>query len=407
MMDEILFLSHRVPWPPDRGDKIRSYHILNHLRLMAPVHVAAFADNNRDLGFAKAMDVRIASSHVEMRDKPVWLAGAQALLSERPVSLSSFASQSMSHWVNALLASRPISHIYCFSGQMAQYVPTDFAGRLLMDFVDVDSAKFESYSAGGNAAMRWVNAREGRLLGASERQAAARADYSLFVSESEADLFRSRTGAENVRVLGNGIDSTYYDPNAKIQTLQRQSACPLIVFTGQMDYRPNVEAVTEFARNALPVIRAVHINARFAIVGRNPTAAVSKLSALPGVQVIGAVDDVRPWLAAADVVVAPLRTARGIQNKILEAMAMAKPVVASPAAAEGISAQPGMHFYIEDNPAEQARRVCLLLGDASTRQKVGDTARAQMVSEYGWEQMLAPLYEMMQGRPARTAEAKP
>lgn len=394
-MDEILFLAHRVPWPPDRGDKIRSYHILQHLRQRAPVHVGAFADDDRDLGFTEKFSTGLASAHIELRDKPQWRAGLEALVQGTPISLRSFASRSMQHWVNQRLASGRISHIYAFSSQMAQYVPASFAGEFVMDFVDVDSAKFESYATDGSAFMRPVYKREGRLLAEFERKVANQADVSLFVSEAEATLFRQRSGAQNLHALGNGIDTDFYDPSAEFKKLHPPYADPLIIFTGQMDYRPNVEAVTVFATEAMPIIRASHPEATFAIVGRNPTADVLGLSALPGVQVTGAVDDVRSWLAAADVVVAPLRTARGIQNKILEAMAMAKPVVASPAAAEGIHGEPGIHFFVEPDAASEAARVCALLDAPSDAQRVGQAARAHVIAHYGWPSQLAPLDVML------------
>jgi polysaccharide biosynthesis protein PslH len=394
-MREILFLAHRIPWPADRGDKIRSHHILKRLCEMAQVHVGTFADDERDLGFVGEMDGILASSHVELRSKPQWQAGVEALLTGQPVSLCSFGNGSMQDWVNELLESGRISHIFCFSGQMAQYVPKDFDGRFIMDFVDVDSAKFESYAREGNPAMRWVNAREGRLLGAFERNIAKRADSSLLVSEAEAELFRVRTGAEKVMALGNGIDTDFYDPTAKFKKLHPVFPDPLIVFTGQMDYRPNIEAVTDFARNAMPLIRTLHPEATFAIVGRSPTPTVSELSMLPGIQVTGAVDDVRTWLAAADVVVAPLRIARGIQNKVLEAMAMARPVVVSPSAAEGINAKNGVHFHVEPDVEAEANRVCALLGDGKSALEMGKAARAHVVAHYGWASQLASLDAIM------------
>lgn len=390
-MDEILFLAHRVPWPPDRGDKIRSYHILQHLRRLALIHVGAFADDARDLGFTEQFSEGLASTHIKLRDKPQWLAGVEALVQGTPISLRSFASKSMQQWVAERLASGRISHIYCFSSQMAQYVPPTFAGQFIMDFVDVDSAKFESYATDGNALMRPMYKREGRLLAVFEREVADSADFSVFVSEAEAALFRKRSGAQNVHAVGNGIDTGLYDPAAAFKTLHPPYADPLIIFTGQMDYRPNVEAVTAFATDTMPIIRASNPEATFAIVGRNPTADVRALSALPGVQVTGAVDDVRSWLAAADVVVAPLRTARGIQNKILEAMAMAKPVVASPQAAEGINAQPGSHFFVEQDAAKEAARVCALLNAPAQMQSIGQVARAHVVAHYSWQTQLAPL----------------
>lgn len=405
-MREILFLAHRIPWPADRGDKIRSHHILKRLCKMAPVHVGTFADDERDLGFVGDMDGILASSHVELRSKPQWRAGAEALLTGQPVSVRSFASSSMQHWVDRLLASGRVSHIFGFSGQMAQYVPDAFDGRFIMDFVDVDSAKFESYAGEGNPLMRWVNAREGRLLGTFESEVALRADASLFVSEAEADLFMKRTGADNVMALGNGIDTRFYDPTAKFKKLHPVFPDPLIVFTGQMDYRPNIEAVTDFATHAMPIIRARHPEASFAIVGRNPTQSVSDLSMLPGVQVTGAVDDVRTWLGAADVVVAPLRIARGIQNKVLEAMAMARPVVASPAAAEGIDAEPGIHFFVEPDVTAEAERVWALLDQPSAALEIGAAARAHVIQHYGWENQLSPLDDLMGYQPARAEAAE-
>jgi polysaccharide biosynthesis protein PslH len=291
----------------------------------------------------------------------------------------------MQDWVDERLATGRISHIFVFSGQMAQYVSDDFDGRLVMDFVDVDSAKFESYAGEGSGFMRWINAREGKKLAAFEAEVASRADASLFVSEAEAALFRSRSGADNVFGVGNGIDTVFYDPAASYKKLHPVFPDPLIVFT-----------VSDFAQNALPAIRAAHPDTTFAIVGRNPTEAVSALSALPGVQVTGAVDDVRTWLAGADVVVAPLRIARGIQNKVLEAMAMAKPVVVSKAAAEGIDAQDKLHFRVAKSVADEAKIVNELLFDADARLKLGAEARAHVMAHYGWDGQLAALDRIMQ-----------
>jgi polysaccharide biosynthesis protein PslH len=394
-MREILFLAHRIPWPPDRGDKIRSFHILQKLKTLAPVHVGAFADDARDMECAEGERAGLASLHVELRDKPQWYAGIEALARDKPVSLTAFGSRTMQDWVDERLASGKISHIFVFSGQMAQYVPDDFDGRLVMDFVDVDSAKFESYAGEGGGFMRWVHSREAKKLAAFEAEVARRADASLFVSKAEAKLFRERSEVNNIKALGNGIDTVFYDPKAKIKKLHPVFPDPLIVFTGQMDYRPNIEAVADFAHNAFPAIRAAHAETTFAIVGRNPTQAVVDLSALPGVMVTGAVDDVRTWLAGADVVVAPLRIARGIQNKVLEAMAMARPVVASTAAAEGIDAKDKRHFRIAKSVEQEAKIVSELLADNEARLALGAAARAHVIEHYRWDQQLASLDGIM------------
>jgi polysaccharide biosynthesis protein PslH len=391
-MQEILFLAHRIPWPADRGDKIRSHHMLKRLAEMAPVHVGAFADDARDMAFVTEMETCFASVHVDLRHKPQWRSGLEALAKAQPISLASFASRSMKAWVDDLIDSGRISHIVVFSGAMAQYVPVGFDGRFIMDFVDVDSAKFESYAGDGNPAMRWINGREGRMLAAFEKQTAMRADANLFVSDAEAALFKERSG-ELALALGNGIDTLFYDPAINVAPVRLSS--PLIVFTGQMDYRPNIEAVCDFAVNAMPIIRSTHPSAKFAIVGRNPTSKVTALSQIDGVTVTGAVKDVRSWIKVADVVVAPLRIARGIQNKVLEAMAMAKPVVISPAAAQGIDGQDGVHFCIEDTVAQEAARVAVLLGDPLTREQLGQAARRHVINHYSWAAQLAPLDDIM------------
>jgi polysaccharide biosynthesis protein PslH len=396
-MAEILFLAHRIPWPADRGDKIRSHNILRHLAAMAPVHVVSFADDARDMGFVPEMEPLFASVYTEIRSKPQWRAGIEALASGAPVSVNSFASDTMAAHVDGLLSSGNISHIFCFSGQMAQYVPASFTGRFIMDFVDVDSAKFESYAGQGNPFMRMVNAREGRKLAAFEHGVARRADASLFVSDAEAELFRQRSGITDGRImaLGNGIDTIGYDPAGAYPLLAEKPDGPMIAFTGQMDYRPNIEAVTDFAVNALPEIHKQHPGAVFAIVGRNPPASVLALARNKGVLATGAVDDVRTWLSAADIVVAPLRIARGIQNKVLEAMAMAKPVVASFCAAEGIDAADGVHFRIAKDVKDEARIVCELLSNHAAAQKLGENARRHVVSHYGWASQLSGLCEIM------------
>lgn len=394
-MREILFLAHRIPWPPDRGDKIRSFHILERLKSVAPVHVGAFADDAADMSHARNSREGLASLHVEWRSKSPWRAGLEAYMRGAPVSLASFSSNAMRRWVDSVLAGGKISHIVAYSGQMAQYVPDGFHGRFLMDFVDVDSAKFESYALGGNPFLRRIYAREGERLAEFEAATARRADACLFVSEAEAELFRQRSGAANVHAVGNGIDTVFYDPAGGFPKLHPPFADPLIVFTGQMDYRPNIEAVADFAHHALPAIRSAHPGTTFAIVGRNPTRRVSELSALPGVQVTGAVADVRPWLAAADVVVAPLRIARGIQNKVLEAMAMARPVVASSAAAEGIEAADGTHFRIAASVADEAAIIIELLADNSRRAALGKAAREHVSAHYSWNAQLAPLEALL------------
>ena len=381
---DLLFLAHRAPFPPDRGDKIRSYNILRHLAARARVHLIAFADDPADRVVPDDLRASLASATIVPRSKSRGIAAVQALASGKPVSLTSFADPAMAQAVRRVLANEPIEAIYCFSGQMAQYLPAE-APRTIMDFVDVDSAKFAGFAHRGPLALRWLMRREARLLGAFERQIAARVEANLFVSEAEAQLFRDRGATGDIRVVENGINASVFDP---ARVTRAAEAGPLIVFTGQMDYTPNIDAVTWFARAVLPSIRTRVAEARFAIVGRAPTAAVKALAG-EAVIVTGAVPDVRGWLASASVCVAPLQIARGIQNKVLEAMAMARPVIVSREAAEGIDH--GGAIRIADGAEAFADEVVGLIEDQSAAGALGAAARAQVLARYDWDARLAPL----------------
>ncbi|WP_417594225.1 TIGR03087 family PEP-CTERM/XrtA system glycosyltransferase [Parasphingorhabdus sp.] len=391
-MGDILFLAHRVPWPPNRGDKIRSHHFLQKLMDCAPVHVACFADDENEKQTGWARKAELASCKIVVRNKPKWRAGIEALAYGKPVSLASFESGEIDTYVADVIATRPVDCIFIFSGQMAQFIPADYRGRVVMDFADVDSAKFESYADEGSGPMAWINRREGHMLRAFEKTVAERADHSLFVSQAEALLFRQRSGLsdEQVKAVGNGIDLEFYG-SRDVESEVAKHGGPLILFTGQMDYQPNVQAVQSFNTEVMPDILAHFPDARFAIVGRAPSDKVTQLDGKNGTIVTGAVDDIRSWIMAADVVVAPLRIARGIQNKVLEAMAMAKPVVASTCAAEGIEANDGEHFLIAQSVAEEARLVCELLGDPERARELGEQAGILIHSHYSWETQLADL----------------
>ncbi len=380
---ELLFLAHRAPFPPDRGDKIRSYHVLRYLASRAKVHLVAFGETEADFDVPPVLAERLASVAIVRRGKAQAVAALEALAKRRPVSLTAFGSKAMRDAVARVRADA----VYCFSGQMAQYLPTDVP--TVMDFVDVDSAKFAGFAESGSLPMRWMMRREARMLGAFERQVAGNVRASVFVSEAEAALFRSGGGRGRIEAVENGIDAAAFDPARALPSMRTgEDKTPLIVFTGQMDYRPNIEAVTWFAADVLPLLRTGYPTLRFAIIGRAPTAAVQALAG-DGVIVTGAVDDVRPWLAAADVCVAPLKLARGIQNKVLEAMAMARPVVASVAAAEGIDH--GGTLRVADDAADHAAQIAGLLSDPHAAAALGANARERVLARYDWDARLAPL----------------
>jgi sugar transferase (PEP-CTERM/EpsH1 system associated) len=405
-MGEILFLAHRVPFPPDRGDRIRSHHLLKALAKIAPVHVGCFGEGDRA---GEAALAEVAASHcIAPRTKPLPLAGVEAVLAGKPVSLTAFNSRKLQAWVRDTIAKRPISAIVVFSGQMGQYVPADFTGRVVIDLCDVDSAKFASYAAAGERV--WLNTREARLLAAEEERLGQCADATLLISEAEAALYRSRLtapGTVNVQVIGNGIDAAFFDPvNVTPHPGIANLPGPHFVFTGQMDYRPNEQAALWVIEALMPVLRARYPTAMFHIVGRNPTGRLMAHHGTPGVQVWGEVPDVRPFLAAADMVLAPLLIARGVQNKVLEAMAMAKPVVATPEAATGIAARDGAEWLVSSpDPLTMSGCIAPLLADPEARVRIGAAARQFVLAHHAWDAMLAPLATLvgMGGEGARHA----
>ncbi|HEV7660735.1 MAG TPA: TIGR03087 family PEP-CTERM/XrtA system glycosyltransferase [Allosphingosinicella sp.] len=399
MKPEILFLAHRIPYPPNRGDKMRSWHVLRHLGRYATVHLAAFADDAADaahLGaLREAMGGSLGEAYIEPRHrKRSW--PLRALLRNQPATVAAFHGSGMEDFAKAMLARPQVGAVFAFSIQMAQFVPADARQRFVMDFVDFDSAKYAGYAAGGRGLRKLALIREARRLQAYEKAVAERADIGLFVSGAEAALFREavKPKGADIRALSNGIDFAFYDPKGDFAPLADPPA-PLIVFTGQMDYQPNVEGVRAFACEVMPAIRARCPPARFAIVGRRPVAAVRELDGQDGVIVTGEVPDVRPWLAAASVVVAPLQIARGVQNKVLEAMAMARPVVASTGAFEGIDARSGTDLIVADGAADQADAVLTLFEEPERAALMAKSARARMVSHYGWDAQLAPLAAML------------
>jgi len=254
---------------------------------------------------------------------------------------------------------------------------------IITDFVDVDSEKWRQYGEAGGA-LGWLYRLEARRLAAFERERATRADHTLLVTRSERECFlRSAPElAERVHAVPNGVDTEYFaqdqhhgDPFHGAQTL---------VFVGAMDYRPNVEAVTRFARDVFPRIRERAPGTQFCIVGLRPAPAVQALARQPGITVTGRVPDVRPYVAHAAAVVAPLTIARGVQNKVLEAMAMGRPVVCTPQALEGIAAKHREHLFVASGPAPLVEAVLALLQRPDRARAVGASAAAFVREHHGW-----------------------
>ncbi|MEP3051634.1 MAG: TIGR03087 family PEP-CTERM/XrtA system glycosyltransferase [Erythrobacter sp.] len=398
-MAEILFLAHRVPFPPNRGDKIRAHHILAKLATLGPVHVGCFAEDEKDRVCESDLAAAAKSHCLVDRRKPLALAGVEAVLSHKPVSLTAFHSNRLESWVKQTLAANPIDTIFVFSGQMGQYIPADFRGRVIVDLCDVDSAKFESYAEAGERV--WLNAREGRLLAREEERLGRRSDAAILISENEAELYQSRLQKPDgitVQAVGNGIDAQFFDPKkAQPHHALSEQIGPHFVYTGQMDYLPNVQAAAWIIEAFLPAIRTKFPDAEFHVVGRNPAAQLLKQKDRPGVTIWGEVADVRPFLTGADMVLAPLTIARGVQNKVLEAMAMARPVMLTTQAATGISAEDGTDWMIARAHAEEmCKRAAAAFENTELLDSMCQSARQFVLNHHDWDAVLQPLETLVQ-----------
>jgi sugar transferase (PEP-CTERM/EpsH1 system associated) len=399
-MANLLYLVHRLPYPPNKGDKVRSYHLLKHLAVHHDVFLGTFVDDPEDERHIATVASMCTDLHV-VRLRPRWAraASVMGLFSRDALSLRYYADTGLQRWVDRTCERYRIDAVIVFSSTMAQYARDLPRMPMLVDFVDVDSAKWDQYAHLRHWPMSWLFRREGAQLLAHERAVAARAEHSFFVTENEAALFR-RLAPEceaTVGVLCNGVDGDYFspDPTRRSPFSPRHKdnsadGSQPVVFTGAMDYWPNIDAVTWFVREVLPLLVERFPTVRFHVVGRNPSSAVKELAS-DIVEVTGTVPDIRPYLQHAAVVVAPLRVARGIQNKVLEAMAMARPVVASAVCAEAIDAQSGKELFTASDAIDHVCRIEQLLRDRALANEIGTAGRQRVLKRYSWQAHLSDL----------------
>jgi polysaccharide biosynthesis protein PslH len=400
MTPSLLYLVHRIPYPPNKGDKIRSYHLLRFLAERYRVHLGTFVDDEGDWQYLPDVQ-KLCADVCAVRLNPTRqrLKSLKGLFGGEPLSVPYYESSELGAWVRRKVYEEGITRMVFFSSPMAQYAPSNgVAVRKVVDFVDVDSEKWRQYAERHAWPMSWLYRREGERLLDFELGVAASADASVFVTRDEAELFRRRTRTENAGIHSviNGVDTDYFSPNRSYDS-SFDPGGPVVVFTGMMDYWANVDAVAWFARESFPAIRQSIEGARFFIVGARPTRLVESLASRPGVEVTGTVADVRPFLSHADLSVAPLRVARGIQNKVLEAMAMARPVVATPAALEGLDIPVELRRG-GDRAEDLVGAVLALLGAPEERQSIGTRGRAWVQEHHDWARTLKPVADLIENR---------
>jgi len=383
---KILFVTHRLPYAPNRGDRIRAYHMLQHLGREASVSLLSLVHDREE----EAADLSsLPITHATLVRTTPWrnrMRSAMALPTRQPLTHTLLDSPGLEAALAEAVALQPPDVVLAFCTGVARLAFSEPLKNVpvVLDMVDVDSAKWSALSASTRPPMRWIYGREARCLGAFERSIVARCATTLVVTDRERTTLREEVGAGDIRVIPNGVDlQQFHNPHVP-------TAAPRVVFCGVMNYAPNEAAALRLARGIWPKIRAVRPDARLTFVGAHPTAAVRDLAVADGsIEVTGAVADVRPYLWKAAVSAAPIHTARGVQNKVLEALAAGLPVVTSEVVASGLPASvlPGCLVAERDEDAADAI-VWLLAQDPLARRAVANQAD---LSRLGWDEQMAPL----------------
>ena len=390
----ILLLTHRAPYPPDRGDRIRSYHLLRHLSRSSHVYLGALVDEPVSAETRIALREHTAAMTLApLGRRSRWIKAAWSLARGRSATEGLFASQSLRQQVRTWARAIRFDAAIAFCSSMVQFtnVPELAGVPLLVDLVDVDSQKWHDYAAAATGLKRRLFALEGQRVRVLERSLPSRARAITLVSEAEADLFRRVCPNDKTIAVPNGVDLDYFTPDFPVAE-PKPNQC---VFVGVLDYRANVESLVWFCREVWPRVMAQKPDAVFAIVGKNPAPVVKQLALQPGIRLVGPVPDVRPYVAESRFSVAPLQIARGIQNKVLEAMAMARPVVASLQALEGLDITPGHEVCAASSPAEWACALSSLYDQGVFAARLGQAGRRFVAARHGWSACLAPYDDLV------------
>ena len=395
--NELLFVCHRLPYPPNKGDKIRSYNMINFLKQNGwRIHLATLYESVDELIYSDNLNELCESISIVKFSNIRKLLCPIALLKKTSLSVECFRNVQLQKYIDTILVSNNISAAMVVSAPMAEYLRSSrspLPSRMVLDLVDVDSEKWREYARRSPWPVNQVYRLEARLHGRYEHLATEIFDTVLLATDAEASIFNSLYGQDRkAKGLSNGVDLDYFTP----QPCTTTSNSSRIVFCGAMNYQPNIDAVTWFANTVFPIIRQHIPNAVFSIIGSKPTGRVRALANRPGVEVTGTVADVRDHVAPASLSVAPIRIARGVQNKVLEAMAMGKAVLATPQAFEGIDAVAGQDIAVaDDDPDVFAQAALKLLRDPDAAAAMGAKARICMEQRYCWAERLAPLNTLL------------
>lgn len=388
----ILYIAHRMPYPPDKGDKIRTFHQIRELGKQNCVYLVCLVDDRRDLIYSRELGQYCTAVATFERGKSVMFTQVVgSLLRDVPLSVGAFFNRALAEKVETWLHEKEIDIILVSSSAVAQYVVDVHDIPRVVDFMDLDSEKWRAYAAYRALPAGWVYRLEAARLARHERLLARTFDHCVFISDAENAMFRRHCPDGRVSVVSNGVDVDYFQRNGALE-----GEHPTIVFTGVMNYFPNIDAVEYFCEEILSIVRRSVPNVRFMIVGREPSRRVRKLARHEGVVVTGAVLDIRPYLMNAMIAVAPFRIARGVQNKVLEAMSMGLPVVGTSQAFQGIGVTEEDGIVVANDLREFAEVVAgLLRCSPAHRRAMGRRGRLYIERHHRWEDQGAILEKLL------------
>lgn len=385
----ILFLSQRVPYPPNRGDKITTWRLVERMKRRHEVRCVAFAHDDADVQAAAEL-TRLGAPTTALRIdlKRSKLASLPLLLTSKPLTLGAYGSRELQRVVDELAPSCQVG--YAYSSSMGAFLEPHSRLKRVMHFAELDSDKWRQYAERSKWPMSWVYSREHRTLLEFERRIAAAFDENVLCTPLEQEIFRREIPGPSSLVLRNGVDLAHYQPRPE------RAEPGHLVFVGVMDYLPNIDGCVWFVNEILPRLQAKLPQVRLSIVGSRPTDEVKVLAQRPGVAVTGFVDDPREFLSRAAVSVAPLRIARGIQNKVLEALAMGLPVVGTTSATQGVEGEAGRDFMLANTVDEQVRAILELLEHPDRALALGRRGREFVEQHYDWERVFDPLDALLE-----------
>lgn len=383
----ILYVCHRFPFPPKRGGKIRPFNMIRHLSAAGhAVTVCSLARSPAEAEEGRGIAPHCAGFEVGMVSEPVqWVRMVANLPLATPSSMGYFHCPDLARKVSDLLASKRWDLIFVHCSSVAQYVEHVTDVPKILDFGDMDSQKWLDYALLKPFPLSLGYKLEGLKMLAAEKRLARKFDLCTATTRAEWQTLQDYGTGARTDWFPNGVDAAFFSPDGSVHEPET------ISFIGRMDYYPNIECMQRFCADVWPQLRAKRPAMQLLIVGADPVPAVRELGKLPGVTVTGSVPDVRPFVRRSVVNIAPLKIARGTQNKILEAMAMGVPVVTTRLAAGGVDAEAGEHLLAADTPQEMVDAVLRIVDSPAERERLARAGRERMLSHHAWPRSMQRL----------------